>query len=139
MRILALDIGEKRIGLAISDSSTRVASPLCILDNVDVINNSRKFQNIVEEWQVDSFLIGLPLSLTGDSGKQAEFIKNVAKKIKMHYPNINLELYDERFSSKEAKKVLQSQDYSEKDMRLKLDSIAASIFLQSYLDSKNLA
>ena len=137
MRILALDIGEKRVGLAISDSSEKLASPLKILPAEDIKACSKNFRSIVEDWEVEKFLVGLPLSMSGESGKQVEAIKKIAANLQQQFPQIPMEFYDERLSSKEAKQKLKTEGLSEKDMRDKLDALAASIFLQAYLESSS--
>ena len=134
MRILALDIGEKRVGLAISDSSEKIASPLKIISAEDLKSCSKTFQSIIEDWEVEKFLIGLPLSMSGESGKQVEAIKKLAQNLHEQFPEIPQEFYDERLSSSQAKQELKEQGLSEKEMRGKLDALAAAIFLQAYLD-----
>ncbi|MCF0104555.1 MAG: Holliday junction resolvase RuvX [Eggerthellaceae bacterium] len=135
MRILALDIGDKRIGLAISDSAEKLSSPLKILPNEDIRSCSKNFKSIVEDWKVEKFLVGLPLSMSGESGKQVEAIKKIASNLQNHFPQILLEFYDERLSTKEAKQKLKAEGLFEKEMRGKLDALAAAIFLQAYIDA----
>lgn len=131
---MALDIGEVRCGIAISDPCARVASPVCVLPTAEVVANATPFRRVVEDWEPELLLSGLPLSLNGEEGPQAKRIKEQAGKIAQTL-GLPLEFTDERLSSTEAKRVLREQGHHEKSMRGKVDMVAASIFLQSWLDA----
>lgn len=135
MRILALDIGEKRIGIAISNPDETVATPIAVLDASDVLRHGNQFRKVIEEWQPELIVSGLPVSMTGEPGKQAETVMNHAKNIAAAC-NLPVEFCDERLSSTEAKHRLRDLGYDERKMRGKVDMIAAAIFLQSWLDSR---
>ena len=120
---MALDIGEVRCGIAISDPMERIASPLCVLPTAEVKAHAASFRRICQDWEPELIVSGLPLSLNGETGAQAH----------LHLP---LEFSDERLSSSEAKRVLREEGLSEKQMRGKVDMIAASLFLQSWLDAR---
>lgn len=132
---MALDIGEVRCGIAISDPAGRVASPVCVLPTTEVIGHAAPFRRVIEDWEPELLLSGLPLSLNGEGGPQAARIKEQAQKIAAAL-DIPLEFSDERLSSTEAKRVLREQGLNEKSMRGKVDMVAASIFLQSWLDAR---
>lgn len=134
MSILALDLGEKRTGIAVSDSSNKIALPLTIIATPDVLNNAPVFKRLFEDYEIELILIGLPLSLDGNENAQARRIRAAAEQLKAHYDQ-PFEFVDERLSSTEAKHVLRQLGYSEKEMRTKTDKIAASIILQKWLDS----
>ena len=135
MVALALDIGETRIGIAVSDRSGRVASPVKVLPAAEVIGLSKSFRYIVEDYEPDVLVSGRPMTMAGERGPQAERGEAQAQKIA---DSLDLPLYfeDERLSSAEAKRILREQGLSEKQMRGKVDMIAASLFLQSWLDSR---
>jgi putative Holliday junction resolvase len=135
MRIMALDIGEKRIGIAISDPQERVASPLVVLDAVQVERGERPFTRLLEDWEPELFLCGLPLTLNGEEGPQAQRVRKVAQAISARF-HIPIEFADERLSSREAKRILREEGLDERSMRGKIDMIAASVFLQAWLDEK---
>ena len=135
MRILALDIGEKRVGVAVSDPAERVASPVCVLPADEVRANARTFQRVVEDWEPELLLCGLPKTLSGEEGPQAGRVRAFAAEI-ARATGIPLEFADERLSSAEAKRSLREKGLSEKDMRGKVDMIAATIFLQTWLDAR---
>jgi len=132
---LALDIGETRIGIAVSDRSGRVASPVKVLPAAEVVGLAKSFLYIVEDYEPDVLVSGRPMTMAGERGPQAERVEAQAHKIA---DALDLPLYfeDERLSSAEAKRILREQGLSEKQMRGKVDMIAASLFLQSWLDSR---
>lgn len=136
MRILALDIGEVRVGLAISDPGERVASPICVLPTNEVLGNAKSFKRILEDWEPELLLCGLPYTLAGEEGPQAARIRDAAAQISRTC-GIPHEFVDERLSSREAKRSLREKGYDERAMRGKVDMIAASLFLQSWLDERN--
>lgn len=135
MRIMALDIGEVRCGIAISDPEERIATPLCVLPTQEVVTCAASFKRLVEDWEPEMILAGLPLSMSGEHGQQAGRIQKQAQNIAQML-SLPLELVDERLSSQEAKRSLREEGLSEKQMRGKIDMIAASIFLQTWLDSR---
>ena len=133
MRVLALDIGEVRCGIAVSDPAGRVASPVCVLPTSEVISSAKSFQRVLEDWEPELLVIGLPRSLDGEEGKQAQHIRTCAETISTSC-GLPYRFVDERLSSKEAKRSLHDLGYDEKRMRGKVDMIAASLFLQTWLD-----
>ena len=135
---MALDIGEKRIGIAISDPAERVASPVCVLPADEVRANAKSFQRVLEDWEPDLLLCGLPVTLAGEEGPQAQRIRDFAADVGKN-TCISYEFADERLSSVEAKRSLREKGMTEKAMRGKVDMIAASLFLQSWLDARNAA
>lgn len=130
---MALDIGDVRTGVAISDPQEKVASPICVMPTNEVLQNSRNFKALVEDWEPGLLLCGLPLTLAGEEGGQSKHIREMATCISKACA-IPVEFTDERMSSREAKKYLHEMGYDEKAMRGKIDMIAASLFLQSWLD-----
>lgn len=134
MRYMALDIGKARIGIAVSDPEGRVASPLKVLPADEVLSGARSFRMLVEDWAPDALVCGLPFTLAGEEGPQAALVKERAERIAQAC-DLPLHFSDERLSSSEAKRFLREGGYDEKSMRGKVDMIAASIFLQSWLDS----
>lgn len=133
---MALDIGEVRCGIAVSDPQGRIASPVCVLPTQEVLANASSFRRVVEDWEPELLLSGLPLSLNGEKGPQAQRIEEQAVRIAKTL-DLPLEFCDERLSSDEAKRALREGGHSEKSMRGKVDMIAASIFLQSWLDARH--
>ena len=132
---MALDIGKVRFGIAISDPAERIATPICVLPTSKVEQNAPSFRRLLEDWEPEMILSGLPYTLAGEEGPQAESIRAVAGAIAKR-AGLPLEFTDERLSSSEAKRSLREKGFSEKEMRGKVDMIAASLFLQSWLDSR---
>ena len=132
---MALDIGEKRVGVAISDPAQRVASPVCVLSAGEVRGNARPFQRVLDDWQPGLLLCGLPVTLAGEEGPQAQRIRAFAADVSQTV-GVPCEFADERLSSAEAKRSLREKGLSEKAMRGKVDMIAASLFLQAWLDAR---
>lgn len=132
---MALDIGEKRVGVAICDDKETVASAICVLNAQDVSQVSRNFKTVLEKWEPDFFLVGKPKTLSGDIGPQAKRVEEIAQTIS-EKTGIGMEFFDERLSSKEAKNYMRECGMTERDMRGKIDMIAAQIFLQTFIDRK---
>ena len=135
MRVLALDIGEVRVGVAVSDPSGRVASPVAVLPAAEVLAHARTFRRVLEDWEPELLVCGLPRTMAGEEGPQAARIRSQAERIAASC-GLPLEFADERLSSAEAKRILKEQGLSERAMRGKVDSVAAGLFLQSWLDAR---
>ena len=135
MRILALEIGQARVGIAVSDPGERVASPVCVLPASEVLGNAKPFRRVLEDWEPELLLCGLPYTMAGEEGPQAARIRAVAQKISAAC-GLPCEFADERLSSREAKRSLREKGLSEREMRGKIDMIAASLFLQAWLDAR---
>jgi len=135
MRVLALDLGDKRTGIAVSDSTGTVSNPLDVLPTNEVMNNAASFRRLLADYEVERLVVGLPVSLDGSEHAQATHIRSQAVCLEELY-GLPVELVDERLSSIEAQRVLRQLGYNEKDMRGKTDKIAASIVLQTWLDKR---
>lgn len=137
MRIMALDIGDVRTGIAVSDPSEMLASPICVLPTSEVMSKAKPFLRVLEDWEPELLLCGLPLTLAGEDGPQASHIREMAMTVSED-TGIPVEFTDERMSSADAKRKLREMGYDERSMRGKVDMIAASIFLQSWLDRRSM-
>ena len=136
MVAMALDIGEKRVGIAVSDSSGRIASPVKVLPASEVLSLARTFRLLIEDYEPDVLVCGRPMTLAGERGPQAERIEVQALAIG-RAARLPVEFVDERLSSSEAKRILREQGLNEKAMRGKVDMVAASLFLQTWLDARS--
>ena len=136
MRALALDIGEARVGVAVSDPAGRVASPVCVLPAQEVLAHAASFRRVLEDWEPELLVCGRPMTLAGEEGPQAARVRAQAERIAAAC-GLPLEFEDERLSSAEAKRILREQGLSERAMRGKVDMVAASLFLQSWLDARH--
>lgn len=135
MRALALDIGEVRIGIAASDASGTIAVPVKVLPAVEVLGGARSFRYVLEDYEPDVLVCGRPKTLSGEDGPQAERVMAQARQI-AEACGLPLEFEDERLSSQEAKRILRGEGYNEKSMRGRVDMVAASLFLQTWLDAQ---
>ena len=133
MIALALDIGEARVGIAVSDATGTLAMPVKVLPAQEVLGNARSFRYIIEDYEPDVLVCGRPETLAGEDGPR---VVEAAEKI-ARATGLPLEFIDERLSSREAKRILREQGLSEREMRGKVDSVAASLFLQTWLDVRN--
>ncbi len=132
MRALALDIGEVRVGIAVGSTQTGLAFPVCVLNTQDVCTMSGAFRRVLDDNEPDVLVCGLPLTLHGEEGAQVKRIRALALQIAKD-AQVPLEFCDERYSSREAKRILREQGFDEKHMRGKIDMVAASLFLQTWL------
>lgn len=135
MVALALDIGEVRIGIAVSDASGTVAMPVRVLPAAEVLSHAKSFRYLLEDYEPDVLVCGRPETLSGEVGPQAERVTAAAEKIGQAC-GLPVEFVDERLSSQEAKRILRAQGLSERAMRGKVDMVAASLFLQTWLDAR---
>lgn len=136
MRILALDIGSVRVGVAVCDPAQRIATPVCVLPANEVRSNAKSFCRLLEDWEPELLLCGLPYTMSGEEGPQASSIRAFAARVSKQ-SGLPVEFADERLSSAQAKRSLREKGLSEKQMRGKVDMMAASLFLQAWLDARH--
>lgn len=134
MVALALDIGDARIGIAVSDRTGTVAMPVKVLPAGEVLSCARSFRQLLEDYEPDVLVCGRPKTLSGEDGPQAARVMQCAIEIGKRC-SLPVSFVDERLSSTEAKRILRENGLSEKQMRGKVDMIAASLFLQSWLEA----
>ena len=135
-RVLGLDFGERRIGLALSDPLGIIAKPLTIIDRKKTADYISRISEIVSERKITSIVVGLPLTLKGDYSKQTEIVLAFIDQLKSDL-QIPIMTVDERLSSVAAVKSLQAQAVKTGHNKGRVDETAAAIFLQEYLDSQS--
>lgn len=135
MRIMGLDIGHKRIGVAMSDVTELIAQNLITLKRKDLSYDLKILKDLIEKKQVGLIIVGLPLNMNGSVSKKAHEILEFIEILK-HKFELPIETYDERLSSKEAESILIKGDVSRRKRKDKIDKIAAQLVLQNYLDSR---
>ncbi len=133
-RIIALDIGEKRVGVALSDPDRRVATPHAVWDAAPLLANGRDLVRLVEEYEVAEVVVGLPLTLEGTEGPQARRVRQVAERL-AGFLRIPVRFVDERLTSREAAMRMREAGFSERRQRGMKDMVAAALILQAYLDA----
>lgn len=131
--ILCLDLGKKRIGLAISDINQKIASPYMVIEEKKFSEVSAIIEGTVKKFGVGSIIVGDPINMDGSLGPKSQssrsFIRNLSKNIK-----IPILLWDERLSTVAAERSLIEADISRKKRTKVIDKIAATIILQGLLD-----
>ena len=133
MRSLGLDIGDKRIGVALSDPGGILASPFTIINRTDDTTDVEAIINVVNQQQVKQIIVGLPRSMDGSIGVQAEKVKSFVQELSSH-TKVPLEFRDERLTTVSAKRLMQSVGRRKTDKKARDDAIAAALILQGYLD-----
>ena len=133
-RVLGLDYGERRIGMALSDPLRIIAKPLAIIDRKKTIDYLSKISNIVSEKKITSVVVGLPITLKGKNSKQTDNVLAFIEQLKANL-KIPIIAIDERLSSVAAEKSLRLQNIKTGYEKGRVDETAAAIFLQEYLDS----
>jgi len=135
-RILGIDYGERRIGLALSDPMGIIAKPLKIIDRNITADYISEILNTSIEKKVNVIVVGLPLTLRGDYSKQTIVVQEFIEELTQigHIPVVSI---DERLSSIAAKKSLQEQGVKTGHEKGRVDETAAAILLQEYLDSQS--
>ena len=136
-RILALDYGEKRVGLAISDLMQIIAKPFKTLNNISNNNIFDQLKIIIEEKSIDKIVVGLPTTLNNKESKQTKIVNQFINQLKISV-SIPVVSYDERLTSIEAKRSLVVQGVKTGHNKGAVDMTAAAIFLQNYLDEKSI-
>lgn len=136
-RLLSIDYGKKRTGIAVSD-------PLQIIANgLTTVESSKLFEfleDYLKKEEVESIIVGLPKQLNGQPSENMKRIEPFVNRLKKLYPNINIEYFDERFTSKLAHQAMIDGGLKKQDRRNKelVDEISATIILQGYMESRRL-
>ncbi|SHJ67775.1 putative holliday junction resolvase [Tangfeifania diversioriginum] len=134
-RVLAIDYGKKRVGLAVTDPAQIIANKLTTVATNELWDF---LQNYFSKETVDEVIIGYPRQLNNQPSEAVTYINPFIKKFKREYPEMNLELMDERFTSKMAFQTMIDGGVSKKGRRNKamVDAISATIILQNYMEQK---
>ena len=133
MRSLGLDIGDRRIGLALSDPEGILASPFTILTYEDEATAIEAIVGIIRQQQVQQVVVGLPRSMDGSLGKQAEKTRAFAQKLSSR-TEVPVVFRDERLTTVSAKRLMQAASTAKTRRKGRDDAIAAALILQGYLD-----
>lgn len=137
-RILSIDLGEKRIGLAISDPTLTIAQPLKTIPFKNINILVEDLENTIEKHDVEMIIVGFPLTMKGKFSEKTTEVKNIFEKLKSKI-SIPMELYDERLTTLLAHNTMHQLNRKPSKERDKIDQIAAMHLLQNYLDGKSRA
>lgn len=132
--LLGLDFGDKTIGIAVSDKSLTIATPIKTIRRKSISKDLIELFDLIEVYNVGGLIVGLPLSLNGKENIRTEQVRKFVKVIELQ-KNIKIMLYDERFSSDVIFKELRKNHNSISKIKKKLDQQAAAYILQGFLDS----
>lgn len=136
MRVLALDLGSRRIGVAVSDPGGTIASPYEVIERSgDHDRDHRRVAELVEETGVGRVLVGLPLSLDGSVGPAARAVLGEVEELTVAL-DVAVETYDERLTTVTADRLLMAQGLKAPARRKVVDKVAAAVFLQAWLDGR---
>ncbi|GIV93197.1 Holliday junction resolvase RuvX [Chloroflexus aurantiacus] len=133
--ILALDVGERRIGVAISDADARIAAPLTTINAHPPERAIAQIVRLVQERGVSRVVVGLPLTMRGERGPQAEVVQRFADTLS-NALSCPVEMFDERLTSVAAEQMLRNLGLKPAKIKAQIDQVAASIILQDYLDAR---
>lgn len=134
-RIMGIDYGSKRLGVAVSDTSATLAQPVAVIDRSQGRGGLAGLAKLVDEYEIERIVIGYPRTLSGDVGPQAVVVDDFIKVLRgaFHLP---IDRYDERLSSKEARTWLAEMGVRGRKAKGTIDKVAAALVLQSYLDKR---
>jgi putative Holliday junction resolvase len=133
IRVLALDLGEARVGVALSDPLGMTAQPLEVIERWRLLARLRE---IIAEYEVQRIVVGYPLKLDGSEGPAAIAVKAATAEIEKE-TGLPVELWDERLTTAQANRMMIGGDVRRADRKSKIDKVAAALILQSYLDAKS--
>ncbi len=133
-RLLALDLGEKRVGVALCDETQTLARPLLTLQRASKKEDFAKILALCREHRIEKVIVGLPRTLRGEEGPQAQRVRRYALELQaaLHLP---IDFWDERYSSVDAQERLASTSRKPRATGA-IDSAAAAVILQDYLDAR---
>ena len=134
MRSMGIDLGSKRIGVAMSDRSGVIASPLTVIDrSANHLQDHKKIQELIDEYEVECVVVGMPLSMSGRVGPAAKSAQDEIAEMK-NVLTVSVQSYDERLTSKTANESMIKANMKAQARRRIVDKIAAAVMLQGWLD-----
>ena len=131
-RVLALDVGKKRIGLAVSDDLGITAQGLKTLERTRIRDDLDALREVAREWNIGSLLVGKPLHMSGQESRQSEYTRDFAERLGRHL-QLPVIYWDERLTSVEAERMLRDAGASLEERKKAVDRVAAVLLLESYL------
>ncbi len=135
MRVLGLDMGRKRIGVAVSDTLGITAQPLALIERTGRKRLTEKIKEFVQKYDVNTIVIGLPIRMDGTCGRDALEVKEFAETLQKAL-SLTVVTWDERFSTSAVTRTLIEGDVRRKKRKMVVDKLSATYILQGYLDSQ---
>jgi putative Holliday junction resolvase len=140
MRLLALDVGDRRIGVAVSDATGLIANPLAVIRRASKLEDFRRIAQLVRERGVEGVVVGHPLNADGSAGPQAQRVERyaiaLAGALQAEGLDLPIVLWDEHMSTLRAQEVMIATGRKRKDRQMRIDAVAAAVILQDYLDEQ---
>lgn len=134
-RVLALDLGEKRIGVALSDPTRTIAAAIGVLNRKSRAEDAAYYAQLVVERGVALIVVGLPVTLGGQEGSRAAWVRDYAAEMGERL-SVPVVFHDESLTTVEAEAALRAQGRRGKSLHQHVDAVAAALILQSYLDTQ---
>ena len=138
MRIMALDLGTRTIGVAVSDVTGLIANGIETVRRTSPERDFSRLEQLVAQWEIGEIVLGYPKNMNGTIGERAKVSEQFAEELKNRFPGISVVLWDERLSTVAAERVLIDADLQRKKRRKVIDMMAAVVILQNFLDSRSL-
>lgn len=135
-RIMGIDYGDKRIGIALTDLMQIIASPFEVYKTVNENVDIEYICNMIKSQQVETVVIGLPLNIDGSEGERARKTRHFGLKISEKIKDANIIFQDERLTSVEAEDILSNAKIKPKDRKSLIDKLSACIILENYLNER---
>lgn len=135
MRIMGIDYGDSRVGIAVSDALGLTAQGVTTLPNKVYDKMMESLLLLIDQYQCDKIVIGMPKNMNGTMGERCEVTKEFAEDIKTKRPDTEIVFWDERLSTVQAAGILNVTNTRGKDRKNVIDTVAACIILESYLNS----
>lgn len=135
-RLMGLDVGDRTIGVAVSDLLMITAQGVTTIRRTNIKNDIKELKKIIEEYKVTKIIVGLPKMLDGSVGIQGEKVLEFLEKLKKHV-DLPIELEDERFTTSISEKMLIKADVKRKKRKEVIDKLAAVQILSTYMQRKN--
>jgi putative holliday junction resolvase len=135
-RVLAVDVGTRRIGVAVSDPTGTVASPLATVPRRTPAEDAEALAALAAEQDATTMVVGLPVTLAGREGPAAKAVRAWLDELAALLPDLDLQLADERLSTVAAERALVGGGVRRRARREVVDQVAASVFLQTWLDAR---
>jgi putative holliday junction resolvase len=132
LRLLGLDVGDRRIGVAVSDPTGSLASPVEVYHRKDPTSDTQHVVDLADELEANGVVVGLPKNMNGSEGPQAEKTREFADTLTAR--GLTIHLWDERLSTVEATRRMVEQRHRRRGIQQRIDSEAAALILQTYLD-----
>ena len=134
MRVLGLDVGDRRIGVALSDPLGFTAQRLTVLERTDTTSDLRVLCDVVEQHQVEQIVVGLPLTMAGAHGIQAQKVTTFVGALRRQV-SVPIEVIDERLTTVQGERALLETGASRRTRKRMIDQVAAQLILQQFLDA----